>query len=400
MFDTILGWIGSFLGWLDQITGNYVWALFIFAIIVEIILLPFTIKQQKNSIKQAKLRPKEMAIRKKYAGRTDRATQLKVSEEIQAMYQKENYSPFSGCLPLLFQLPVILALYQVVINPLQHVLHVSKNAINAMQTYVTAAVEEGGLGLTVNTQKGTIELISVIKEKGIEAFSGVVEYVQSVGSVKGFEITGQETYDAFTAVADKMPDFTVFGLNLAETPSFANPSWLLIVPILTFLVYFGSMKINRLFTYQPTTGDATQDAQTGCSNKTMDIVMPLMSVWISTIVPAAIGVYWIFKSILGTVKQFIMSKAMPIPTFTEEDYKAAEKEYGAKASKKKHYKGSADPESTKYNPNSLFHMDDEDYVPPVKDEEAEKLPEIKTDDSSAISKAPLKDDRTHDKKDK
>lgn len=398
MFDTILGWIGSFLGWLDQITGNYVWALFIFAIIVEVILLPFTIKQQKNSIKQAKLRPKEMAIRKKYAGRNDRATQLKVSEEIQAMYQKENFSPFSGCLQLLLQMPIILALYQVVINPLQHVLHVSKDAILVMQTYATAAAEEGGLGLAINSTRGSIELISKIKEHGIEFFRGVVEYANSVGSTKGFAISGQETYDAFAAVADKMPDFNVFGLNLAETPSISNPSWLLIVPVLTFLVYFGTMKLNRLFTYQPTTGDAQQDAQTGCSNNTMDIMMPLMSVWISTIVPAAIGVYWIFKSILGSVKQFIMSKAMPIPTFTEEELKAAEKEYGAKPSKKK-AKGTANPDATKYNPNSLFHMDDEDYVPPVKDEE-EKLPEIKTDDSSAISKAPLKDDRKHDKNEK
>ena len=397
MFDTILGWIGSFLGWLDSITGNYVWALFVFAIIVEIILLPFTIKQQQNSIKQAKLRPKEMAIRNKYKGRNDRATQLKVSEEVQAMYQKENYSPFSGCLQLLIQMPVILALYQVVINPLQHVLHVSKDAITVMQTYATAAVEEGGLGLTVNSQRGSIELISKIKENGIEFFRGVIDYANSVGSTKGFAISGQETYDAFAAVADKMPDFKVFGLNLAETPSFSNPSWLLVVPILTFLVYFGSMKLNRLFTYQPTTGDAQQDAQAGCSNKTMDIMMPLMSVWISTVVPAAIGVYWIFKSILGTLKQFIMSKAMPIPTFTEEEYKAAEKEYGGKPEKKK-AKGNANPEATKNNPNSLFHMDDEDYVPPVKEEE--KKPEIKTDDSAAISKAPLKDDRKHDSNEK
>ena len=224
MFDTILGWIGSFLGWLDSITGNYVWALFIFAIIVEILLLPFTIKQQQNSIKQAKLRPKEMAIRNKYKGRNDRATQLKVSEEIQAMYQKENFSPFSGCLQLFIQMPIILVLYQVVINPLQHVLHVSEKAILAMQTYVTAAVEEGGLGLTVNSQRGTIELISIIKEKGMEFFSGIVGYVDSVGSVKGFGISGQETYDAFASVADKMPDFTVFGLNLAETPSIDTPS--------------------------------------------------------------------------------------------------------------------------------------------------------------------------------
>ncbi len=396
MFDWIFGLIGSFLGWLDSLTGNYVWALFIFAIIVEIILLPFAIKQQQNSIKQAKLRPKEMAIRNKYKGRNDRATQMKVSEEIQAMYQKENYSPFGGCLQALIQLPVVLVLYQVVINPLQYVLQVSKEAINAMTVYVTTAVEEGGLGLTVNSSRGTIELISIIKEKGIEFFSGLVSYVDSVGAVKGFGISGQEAYDAFVAVADKMPDFNVFGLNLAETPSFDNPSLLWLIPVITFAAYFCSMKITRKFSYQPTTGNPEQDAQTGCSNKTMDIMMPMMSVWISFMVPAAIGVYWIFKSIIGMVKQIIMAKAMPIPVMTEEELKAAEKEYGGKP-EKKHQKGNADPEATKHNPKSLFHQDDEDYVQPVKDEE--EAPEIKTDDSGAISKAPLKDDKKHDKKD-
>ena len=396
MFDWIFGLIGSFLGWLDSLTGNYVWALFIFAIVVEVLLLPFTIKQQQNSIKQAKLRPKEMAIRNKYKGRNDRATQMKVSEEIQAMYQKENYSPFGGCLQALLQMPVILVLYQVVINPLQHVLHVSKNAITAMQTYITAAAEEGGLGLTVNSQRGTIELISIIKEKGIEFFSGLVGYVDSVGSVKGFEISGQEAYDAFAAVVDKMPDFTVFGLNLAETPTIDTPSLLWLIPVITFAAYFVSMKVTRKFSYQPTTGNPEQDAQTGCSNKTMDIMMPMMSVWISFMVPAAIGVYWIFKSIIGIAKQLVMSKVMPLPQFTEEELKAAEKEYGGKP-EKKHQKGNVDIDSTKYNPKSLFHQDDEDYVPPVKDEEA--APEIKTDDSGAISKAPLKDDRKNDKKD-
>lgn len=102
MIDTILGWIGSFLGWLDKITGSYMIAIFLFAVIVEILmLLLFGIKQQKNSIKQASLRPKEQAIRKKYAGRDDKVTQQKVSEEIQEMYQKEGYSVFGGCLPAL-----------------------------------------------------------------------------------------------------------------------------------------------------------------------------------------------------------------------------------------------------------------------------------------------------------
>ncbi len=396
MIDTILGWIGSFLGWLDGLTGNYVWALFIFAIIVEILLLPFAIKQQKNTIKQAKLRPKELAIRKKYAGRTDRQTQMKVSEEIQAMYQKEGYSPFSGCLPLLIQMPIILALYNVVIDPLKHVLHVSSESISAMQSYITAGTDAGGLGLTLNSSRGTIELISVLKEKGIEAFEGVISYVDAGSAgLANPTLSGQQVYDSFVAVSDKLPDFNVFGINLGQIPSPSTFNILWIIPVLTFAVYFASMKLNRLFSYQPTNAQGQTDAQTGCSNNVMDVMMPLMSTWIAFIVPAAVGVYWIFKSMIGTLKQFIMSKAMPIPTFTEEELREAEKEYAAKPEKKKN-KGSVNFDAVKRNPNSLFSMDEEDYVPPVKDEE--EVPQIKTDDSGAISKAPLKDDRKHDDK--
>ena len=80
--DKLLCWIGSFLGWLDKTTGSYTLALFIFAFVVELLLLPIAIKQQKTSIKQARLRPKEMAIRKKYAGRNDQVTQQKVAQVI------------------------------------------------------------------------------------------------------------------------------------------------------------------------------------------------------------------------------------------------------------------------------------------------------------------------------
>ena len=105
--DFIYSAIGKFLGWLDGLTGSYVLALFFFAIIVELVMLPFGIRQQKNSIKQAKLRPKEMAIRKKYAGRNDQPTQQKMSQEIQELYQREGFNPMGGCLPLLIQFPIM-----------------------------------------------------------------------------------------------------------------------------------------------------------------------------------------------------------------------------------------------------------------------------------------------------
>ena len=126
-----------------------------------------------------------------------------------------------------------------------------------------------------------------------------------------------------------------------------------------------------------------------------------MSVFFTFMVPGAVGVYWIYRSVLGTLKQFIMSKIMPLPKFTEEDYKQAEKEYFKKGNKKLPKK-ERDPNRPKVR--SLHHIDDEDYenyddaqkaVGEPK-EEPEELAETKKG-KFAIEQAPTKkDDRKHD----
>ena len=381
--DFIYNAIGKFLGWLDSTLGNYVIALFVFAIIVELLMLPFGIRQQKNSIKQAKLRPKEMAIRKKYAGRNDQPTQQKMAQEIQEMYQKEGYNPMGGCLPLLIQFPIIIILYNVVINPLRYIMGMSKEGVSALVEYAGAAVDKGGLGMTVSKQN-TIGLIHYIEEKGTAAIEGIKSFFASSETVDG-EAVFSELESVFAT--GNVPNFNLFGLNLGETPSLEKFGWLWLIPLLTFGVYFASMKLTRKLTYQPTTAN---DPQAGCSNKIMDFSMPLMSVWISFMVPAAIGVYWIFKSILSTIKQFIMSRVMPVPTFTEEDYKAAEKELKGKN------KGQPTRDYTPsgVKPRSLHYIDaeDDETPAPVEKKPSKKKEETPKESNSLIEQAPLKDD--------
>lgn len=395
MIDTLLCWIGQFLGWLDKITGSYTVALFIFAIIVELLLLPIGIKQQKTSIAQARMRPKEMAIRKKYAGRNDKVTQQKMAQEIQDMYQKENFNPMAGCLPMLLQFPVLIALYNVVINPLHYVVGVSTPAVSALYAFVTGAVEKGGLGLNVGSRNSSIGLIDALRNNWEQISSGFETFVNSDAYSLPVGTTGASAIEEFsTAINKGLPDFNLFGINLGDIPNIAKPSWLWLVPVLTFVVYFFSMKLTRKFSYQATNGQT--DQQMGCSNTVMDVAMPLMSVYFTFIVPAAIGVYWIFKSILGTLKQFILSRVMPLPTFTEEDYKAAEREYAGKpASKEKARK--LDLNAGRGNPNSLFHIDDEDYVPPEDDDSFDTEKRVAAPKSGVVETAPLKDDHPADR---
>ena len=320
---------GYVIRFCNSLVGNhYVWALLLFAIIIEIVLLPFGIKQQKNSIKQAKLRPKEMAIRKKYAGRDDNPTKQKMTLEIQELYQKEGYNPMGGCLPLLIQFPIIIALYNIVMNPLKYIVRLEADVIDRL-----ANVASSVTGKTYDVARN-INLLSDVENLDYSHFAGV----------EGFT---REIYE-------DLPNLQMFGgaINLGETPTLAL-NWLLLVPLLTFAAYFFSMKMTRKLTYQP----MADDKATGCSNKMMEWMMPLFSVYIAFVVPAAIGVYWIFKSLLGVIKQVIIRYAMPIPTFTEEDYKAAEKEVGTA----KLEKNAIRTKSGKVV-RSLHHIDDEDFA--------------------------------------
>ena len=388
--DTIQYGIGVVLGAITKYVGfgNYLVGICLFAIVVEIAMLPFSIKQQKNSIRQAQLRPKEMAIRKKYAGRNDQPTQQKIQQEIQELYQRENFNPMGGCLPLLIQFPIIIILYNIVVDPIRYLLGFAAEASTAVITYVGAAKAAGGLGHSMTAARGTIEALSMVKEKGLAAFEGLRDFL--------YFNNGEDCLNMLADIESEIPSFNIGALNCGLIPSFNN--WLWIVPVITFVVYFFSMKLSRRFTYQPTQANTQQQ---GCSNNMMDITMPLMSVYVSFITPAVIGIYWIFRSILNTVKQFIMSRVMPLPQFTEEDYKAAEKEMKARSKGQPTRTGTArTSDGTK--PRSLHHIDDDDELPPApkaNKKPAEKKEEVKEEPAKAedapettIDKAPLKDE--------
>lgn len=390
IFNLILIPVGYILQLCYKIAfGNYTVSLLVFALIMQIILLPFAIKQQKNMIKQAKLSPKIMAIRKKYQGRNDQATQQKMQQETMNLYQKENFNPASGCLPLLIQMPILLALFQVVIRPLQFLCNLSTDTIQAIFT----AIESRGAAVAgPYYQLSAITYLNANKSQ-----------FDSIMSDAGCNLT-----------IDKLPHMTIFGkIDLSGAPYQAGfLSWMIVIPILTVLVMLASQWITKKFTYQ---SPETQDAQSGCSMKVMMYSMPILSGYFAYRYAAAIGIYWIFRNIITTIQQIVLAKVMPIPHFTDEDYKAAERELrGSKTIKKSDKEKNADPDRPKVR--SLHHIDDEDdgYTldSPKKVKSAENAEDNDTseenlnkDDSesrlnadaptsvSTIAEAPLKEDK-------
>ena len=336
VIDWILGLLGKVLGFFNNITGNYLIAVLLFAVLFKILLFPFSIKQQKTQVKQASLRPKEMAIRNKYKGRDDKVTQQKCQQEIMELYQSEGYSPFGGCLPLLLQFPVIIALYNIIRNPLQYICGVTKSALTVVGNAATA--------LNIEWGSDTLKLMTAVRDNFSEMQAKVTE------------LAGDVDVTSFTSLtADKLPDFSLFGLDfdLSVVPTIAF-NWYLLIPILTFATVFLSSRLMRKLSYQP----AAADQNAGCSNWVMDLTMPAMSTYFTFIFPSLLGVYWIFNNLLGVLQQLILRAMFPAPKFTEEDYKAAERAYKGK---KVDVSMENDPRvipGKKYK--SLHHIDDDD----------------------------------------
>ena len=333
MFDWLYTGLGYVIRLCYSVTNNYATALLLFAVAIKVLMFPLGIKQQKNMVKQAKLRPREMAIRKKYAGRNDNVTQQKMQQEIMNLYQEENFNPMGGCLPLLIQFPILWALYRVITQPLTYICRFSADTIAALEAKVSELTAGAGAGQIASKYSAQITTITEIRELGMENFT----------SIEGFS-------------ADLIPNFEIFGgsVNLAYTPSFKEFSLLLLIPLFTLVFTLLSTKITRKLSYQ---APSAEDAANNASMKIMEYSMPLLSTYICFTVPATIGLYWIYQNVLSVLQTFIMSKMFPIPKFTEEDYKAAEKAVGADKKSKKNAVN--DPNKPKVR--SLHHIDDDEY---------------------------------------
>lgn len=390
-------YIMKFCVWIAQ--NSYLFGLFFFALVFQIVLFPFAIKQQKSSISRAKIQPKEMAIRERYAGRTDRVTQQKMQQEIQEMYQREGYSPFSGCLPLLIQLPLIFILFAIVRYPIQYSSSFSDEAEKEIQTAVTAVderyqdksfadvftqyafnyAEDIRAHLTENDeakeaneiltdklgllgqldspeedasyengyQKYTLSSDSVGAYRELNAVNIVEnygdDYIQRLKDGGALPAAYESAYPLYVQVGgerqyftDMMPNFSFLGINLLLNPSFTNnDTWmdwiLLLIPLLVFLTSFLSTKIVRHF--QP--AQLGPDGQEIGGGLFMTVGMPLISTVFSLQFPAAIGAYWVWRTLLSMVQPVILHKLYPIPVYSKEEMEEMKRELRNKQKKKK-----------------------------------------------------------------
>ena len=330
MLDWLYELLGTMLYWFSQLFGGYyVFGLLLYALLFKLLFLPFAIKQQKNQIKMAELTPKLELIKAKYKGRTDQVTMQKQQQEIMEFQQKEGYNPMAGCLPMLLQFPIIIFLYNVIRNPLSHICRLADESVVAINNLVNP--------------ENFIEA-----EKIAEKFKSI-DQIKLVGMIRDY---GAENINIEGVDLSRLPDFTLFGTNLGNTPSLADFSWLVLVPVIAAALTWLSMFLTRKWNSNPA---QMQDQNANASLKMMDLMMPAMTLFMAFGFSSMMGIYWIYQSALGILQTFLISRTMPLPKFSEEDVKEFKK------AQKEAEKNARTAAKNAPKVRSLHYIDDEDY---------------------------------------
>lgn len=265
MFDFIAVPFGYVMRYIYEGVGNYGLSIILFTVLTQVIMLPFNWKQKKGMMDVQRIQPKLLELQKKYANNRE-----KYAQEVQKLYDEEGVSPFSGCLPMLLTLPIMMGLYYVVAQPLRYFMGLNGEQISQMA-----------------------QILNVTSTNSIQMQAEVVaQYYQN------FDLLSQ-SFQGLMRV-----DFSFMGLNLALTPSLKQPSALWIMPAISGATAFLQTYVMRQM--QKRQG-AVQDASANASNAMMNIMMPAMSVYFGFILPAGLSLYWISRNVITAIQELLLT---------------------------------------------------------------------------------------------
>lgn len=283
IFAWPLGWVMWFF--YNFLGNNYVLSLILFTIVIRAVLIPSAIKQQKTTGKMSAFQPKIQALQKKYGN-----NKKKFQEEQMKLYEEEGYNPMGGCLPALIQIPVIYGLFNVVYNPLTHLLRLANqgsvisSAIDKIQQGIGGSSPQIWLMKILNNPSIAIPL----KDKATATTSDIISAVNSIPANVKDQIKGI--------------DLNFFGLYLGDIPTWS--SILIIIPILSGI---SALLVSLLTSKLTARNNPVQQAGMGMM-KGMMYLMPLMSFFIAFSVPAGVGLYWTISNIIAGIQSFVLYK--------------------------------------------------------------------------------------------
>lgn len=369
----ILGPISQILGWILNVLFEFTssfgvlnigLSIILFTLVVKIIMFPLTIKQQKSSKLMAVMQPEIQAIQNKYKGKTDNDSMMRMNVETKAVYEKYGTSMTGGCLQLFIQLPILFALYRVIYTIPAYVAPVKAHFMNVVYAITgassAASLSEGAAaGLVKFAADQGVALTGVNAIGDLAGVAGetlankMVDILYKLNPAQ-WTALGQAFPNAASVIAENAASIermnTFLGINLSSNPwqGFANPSLAWLIPILAGLTQWLSAKLMMTNQVQPNNGEADMSSQ---MMKSMNVMMPLMSVFFCFSFPAAIGIYWVASSVFQILQQVVVNAYLDRVDLDEMIRKNAEK-----ANKKRAKKGLPPQKVNEHATASLKNM--------------------------------------------
>jgi YidC/Oxa1 family membrane protein insertase len=283
MLDFIAYPLGRFLYFIYNTLGvhNYGLSLLIFTVIIKLALLPLTIKQYRSTVRMQELQPKIQEIQKRYKNDKE-----KLNQELMKVYQENNYNPASGCLPLLIQMPILISLYWVIIQPLKFMLNKAPDQITKLTEYVTGKLGAATMG-----------------------------YSKEIGILNYFNTHRDELANFIDILKpEELINMKFLGLDLGQIATY-NPSLLfgeqsgtylplLLLPIIGVITTYISSKMAM-----PKVDPNSKEPNTAASmGKSMLFVGPIMTLVFSFQLPAGVILYWIAGYVFQIFQQLYLNK--------------------------------------------------------------------------------------------
>lgn len=303
-------------------------SIILFTIVVYLLLMPLTIKQQKFSKLSARMNPEIQAIQAKYKGKQDNESMLAMNAETKQVYAKYGVSPSGSCLQLLIQMPILIALYRVIYQMPAYVTKLG-NAFGVLADQIMSAADgvdyiknmqaammyKKNFDIVGNTRNAVIDVLNKASSADMATLAdkfGLAEL-----TYEGNLILSNGTT---TGLIDTYNNF--LGLNIGNTPmdtiksSFATGNYLLLLGAVAIPVLAAATQwLNYKLMPQATNNDNSNKKSQGefadsmqQSMKMMNTIMPIMSAWLCLTLPAGMGMYWVIGAVVRSIQQVLINK--------------------------------------------------------------------------------------------
>lgn len=287
------------LGFLIQViynlVQNYGLSIILFTIIIKLILLPLQIHSQKAMKKQQKVQPIIAELQKKYAN-----DQQKLSAEMMKVYKENGVSMSGGCLPLLIQMPILYALYRVIQRPLTYIkgIDFTSEAVIANVQKVLSMMKEQFPDVIGNLADSTVDQINKIYQIHLSTWADKLGLAKDFGWDINFNFLGLD----LSGIPSKAITEIMAG-NFSDIGTIL----LILIPIIAMLATWFSMKQSQSMTQNPNARQ-NEDNPAQSMNKSMSLMMPIMTGFFTVTLPSGIGIYWIVSSLVQIAQQYVLNK--------------------------------------------------------------------------------------------